>query len=382
METVQDGEALKEALEQASNDRGEPHWVTERRLAAIDHMASLPLPKIPNFDFQDWPLMPTDRPLGRVRSGRALAPDVKVEAEDVQMTQVGQTTIATNLPDDLFDQGVILTDIFSAFREHPRLTQRYFMGKVIKSDEDRLTSYHTAFLNSGVFLFVPKGVVIDQPIEVHLIQDSTQRAPLVSHVLIIAEENSQFSFNQHLTTNGSEANLASCVVEILARPNSRIDFSSLDELGQYTTAYLNRRAFISRGAKVNWTTGLMNSGNTVGQFSSELVGDEAAVDTKLMAIAAAKQHIGVDTSVTTRGQNTTSHVQQRGGLREDSQLVLSENGQVDSTQISHLEDQLKNQETRQHQIVQTLFGKILNSTTSKSLRQEMTNAIERKLKRG
>ncbi|GAB7171336.1 hypothetical protein TUA1478L_33300 [Lactiplantibacillus plantarum] len=55
--------------------------------------------------------------------------------------------------------------------------------------------------------------------------------PLISHVLIVAEQDSHFAVTQHLTTKGDVDNIANCVVEILARADSEVHFSAFDELG-------------------------------------------------------------------------------------------------------------------------------------------------------
>ncbi|EHL95124.1 FeS assembly protein SufD [Lentilactobacillus parafarraginis F0439] len=430
MDTVQNYENLKDTLAQASNDRGEPHWFTARRLAAVDQMVDLPLPEVQRFDYHRWPVTPTEQGLKHVRSNKKLAANVDIREDSVQITQVGQTTISTNLPDDLFDQGVILTDIFTAFREHPRLTQKYFMDKVINTGEDRLTSYHTAFLNAGIFLFVPKGVTIKQPIEAHIIQDSTQRAPLVSHVLIIAEEDSHFSFIQHLTTQGDQKNLASCVVEILARANSHVGFSSLDEFGHNTTTYLNRRAYLSRDANVDWAIAMMNDGNTIADFDSELVGSGSKADSKVVAITAGDQHNGINTRVTNRGKHTTGNILQRGVIEEKSMLIFNgigsiihgahganaeqENrvlmmsdqargdanpillideddviaghaasvGQVDAEQLYYLMSRGIDKKTAQRLVIRGFLGAVLIAVPSKAVRQRMIQTIERKLEHG
>lgn len=431
MEAVQDYDALKTELAAAANDHGEPHWFVDRRLAAIDDMAAATLPEVNRFDIHRWPLTPTDDPLKFSRSSADLLENVPVADDHIQIVQVGQTTYAANLPDELDDQGVILTDIFSAFREHPRLTQKHFMDKIIKTNEDRLTSFHTAFLNSGVFLYVPKGVVIDDPIEIHLVQDSTQaNHPMISHVLIVAEEDSHFSVMQHLTTKGDHANLASCVVEVLARPNSEVHFSSFDELGPNTTTYLNRRANISRDANVDWAIGLMNDGDTFGDFDSELIGENSKSDAKVITLTGGRQRVGVNTRVTNRGKKSTGNILQRGVIMEKSTLIfngighiihgaaganaeqenrvlmmsskahgdanpillIDENdvlaghaasvGQVDAKQMYYLMSRGITEPQAKRLVIRGFLSAVLQAIPAKDVRQNLTDTIERKLENG
>lgn len=55
----------------------------------------------------------------------------------IRIVQVGQTTTEVQLPEELRQQGVILTDIFSAARIHPRLIERFFMNRVVKPGKIR-----------------------------------------------------------------------------------------------------------------------------------------------------------------------------------------------------------------------------------------------------
>ena len=160
-------------METAANEHGEPHWFVERRLAAIDAMQDLALPEMKRYDFHRWPLM-DNMELNFRRSDKSLADGLPKAKNQIRFVQVGQTTVAVNLPDELADQGVILTDIFSAFREHPRLTEKYFMEKVTNYKENKLTAYQQAFLNAGVFLYVPKGVEIKRPISFRIVRLNSQ----------------------------------------------------------------------------------------------------------------------------------------------------------------------------------------------------------------
>jgi len=430
MEAVQDYTALKPELAAAANDHGEPKWVVDRRLAAIDDLADAALPEVNRFDIHRWPLTPAE-PLAFSPSATDLAANVPVAADHVQIVQVGQTTVAVNLPAELADQGVILTDIFTAFREHPELTQPAFMTDIIKSNEDRLTSFHTAFLNAGVFLYVPQGVVIDAPIEIHLVQDSTQDdRPLVSHVLVIAGTDSHFAVTQHLTTQGDHANLASCVVEVRAQANSEVHFSSFDELGPNTTTYLNRRANISRNANVDWAIGLMNDGDTFGDFDSELIGENSKSDAKVITLTGGRQRVGVNTRVTNRGKKSTGNILQRGVIMEKSTLIfngighiihgaaganaeqenrvlmmsskahgdanpillIDENdvlaghaasvGQVDAKQMYYLMSRGITEPQAKRLVIRGFLSAVLQAIPAKDVRQNLTDTIERKLENG
>lgn len=315
----------KQQLTVASQQNEEPASLLDRRLAARDLMAKLRLPRMQRFNFRDWPLI-ADQPLKWVSSDTDLekiAPDDEV----IRVTQVGQTTVKVHIPERLRAAGVVLTDIFTAARQYPEMFEKYFMS-AIKTDENLLTAYHVAYLNAGLFLYVPKNVEIEKPIEAELVQDNTQDQPLISHILVVADRGSKVKFIQHLTTVGDQANPANMMIELIARDNSEIDFSSLDELGAQTHTYFKRRADIGRDAHVEWAVGLMNDGNTVGDMDSELLGEGGYANSKMIAVTTRKQEVGVNNRVTNHGKHTTGLINQRGVILENSELIFNGIGQI------------------------------------------------------
>lgn len=315
----------KQQLTVASQQNEEPASLLDRRLAARDLMAQLRLPRMQRFNFRDWPLI-ADQPLEWVSSDTDLekiAPDDEV----IRVTQVGQTTVKVHIPERLRAAGVVLTDIFTAARQYPEMFEKYFMS-AIKTNENLLTAYHVAYLNAGLFLYVPKNVEIEKPIEAELVQDNTQDQPLVSHILVVADRGSKVKFIQHLTTVGDQANPANMMIELIARDNSEIDFSSLDELGAQTHTYFKRRADIGRDAHVEWAVGLMNDGDTVGDMDSELLGEGGYANSKMIAVTTRKQEVGVNNRVTNHGKHTTGLINQRGVILENSELIFNGIGQI------------------------------------------------------
>lgn len=315
----------KEQLTSASQQHDEPRFLLNQRLFARDLMEKLRLPRMQRFKFHDWPLI-ADQPLTWVSSNtdlEELAPDDEV----IRVTQVGQTTVKIHVPEKLQDEGVVLTDIFTAAKNYPEIFKKNFMT-AIKADENLLTAYHMAYLNAGLFLYVPKNVEIKKPIEAEIVQDNTQDQPLISHILVVADQGSKVKFIQHLTTVGKNENPANMMIELIAKDNSEIDFSSLDELGASTHTYFKRRADIGRDAHVEWAVGLMNDGDTVGDMDSELLGEGGYANSKMIAVTTLNQEVGVNNRVTNHGKHTTGLINQRGVILENSELIFNGIGQI------------------------------------------------------
>ncbi len=96
--------------------------------------------------------------------------------------QRDHTCAYVSLADELKEKGVIFTDLATAVREHSDLVQKYFMDGV-KVNEHRLTALHAALVNGGVFVYVPKHVQIDVPLQAVYVHEKRKRCLITSLLL-------------------------------------------------------------------------------------------------------------------------------------------------------------------------------------------------------
>lgn len=314
----------KAQLIKLSEENHEPSWLSKRREKAQEQISQLAMPKMEHFH-------PGDVDFAN-KSQTICANDASSEnvTEDFEtnLIQFGTDTIQTNLSPEMANKGVVLVDLFDAFRDLPDFMRKYFMTEVIKGDENKLNAEHLAYLNSGILLYIPKNVVLDDPIEVKLIQDSTKKLNWYQHLLIVADSNSSCRFLQHLTTVGKESNIANMMVEIIAKPGSHVEFSSVEELSKKTTFYFDRHAKIEKDAHVEWAVGLMNSCDTLGEIDSELVGEGSYANSQLVSVTSGKQKSFINNRVTNRGPHSTGLINQRGVLLDQSKLIFNGIGQI------------------------------------------------------
>ena len=129
-----------------------------------------------------------------------------------------------SLSDELKEQGVIFTDIFTAAKDHSELVQKYFMTDAVKVDEHKLTAYHAALMNGGVFLYVPKNVEVKEPIQAVYILDDKEAATF-NHVIVVADDNSSVTFVENYISTEEEVNgIVNIVAEVFANNNAKVVF--------------------------------------------------------------------------------------------------------------------------------------------------------------
>lgn len=415
----------KESILTFSQSKAEPAWLQEKRLAAFDKIDDLELPRIERVKFQRWNLGDgtiTESPIS------ANVSDFTSFGENPKLVQLGTQTVLESLPAKLVEQGVVFTDFHSALEEIPQVIEKYF-ATALKFDEDKLSAYHTAYFNSGSVLYVPDNVEIDLPLEGIFLQDSTSNVPLNKHVLIIAGRHAKVNYLERFETIGDSdvkatANIA---VEVLAQAGSQVKFAAIDRLGNNITTYISRRGRLDNDASIDWALGVMNEGNVIADFDSDLIGNGSHAELKVVAASSGRQIQGIDTRVTNYGNNSIGHILQHGVILErgtltfngighiikgakgaDAQqesrvlmlsdkarsdanpiLLIDENevtaghaasiGQVDPEDMYYLMSRGIDKETAERLVIRGFLGTVITEIPVKAVRDEMIAVLDEKL---
>lgn len=416
---------MKETILAFSQAKAEPIWLQERRLAAFEKIATLPLPSIERVKFHRWNL--GDGTLSE-SDVTANVPDFMALGDNPKLVQVGTQTLLEQLPVELMQQGLVFTDLATALEEIPQVVENYF-GSALAYDADKLAAYNYAYFNSAAVLYVPDNMEIEMPLEGIYLQDSDSAVPFNKHVLIIAGKNTKFSYIERFESIGehSEKASANISVEIIAGSGSQISYSAIDRLGANVTAYISRRAKHANDSSVDWAMGVMNEGHVVGDFDSDLIGNGSHANVKVVAASSGRQIQGIDTRVTNYGRNSVGHILQHGVILErgtltfngighivkgakgaDAQqesrvlmlsdkarsdanpiLLIDENevtaghaasiGQVDPEDMYYLMSRGIDQETAERLVIRGFLGAVITEIPSKQVRQELIEVLDRKL---
>ena len=316
----------KELIQEFSQLHAEPDWLFQLRQQAFDKIDQLELPRIERVKFHRWNLGD-----GTITESEPSAnvPDFTALDNHLKLMQVGTQTVFEQTPVELAEQGVVFTDFHSALEEIPELIEEFFMSSV-KFDDDKLAAYHTAYFNSGAVLYIPDNVEISQPIEGIFYQDSESDVPFNKHILIIAGKHSKFTYLERLETygSGSLSATANITVEVIAQAGSQIKFSAIDRLGENVTAYISRRGKLEDDSMIDWAIGVMNEGNVIADFDSDLFGRGSHADMKVVVLSRGKQTQGIDSRVTNYGCNSIGNILQHGVILEKGTLTFNGIGHI------------------------------------------------------
>lgn len=415
----------KEQIQQFSLDHAEPTWLADLRQAAFEQIDRLALPTIERVKFHRWNLGD-----GTIAENEALGtvPDFTSLDNNPKLVQVGTQTVLEQLPADLAQQGVVFTDLYSALEMIPEVIEKHF-GTAVSFDEDKLSAYNAAYFNATAVLYIPDNVVVEQPIEGIYYQDSSSPVPFNKRVLIIAGKNSQVNYLERFESLGAGgvATSANITVEVLALAGSQVKFSAIDRLGKHVTTFMNRRGRLANDASIDWALGIMNEGNVVADFDSDLIGTGSHANLKVVALSSGRQVQGIDSRVTNYGPHSVGHILQHGVILErgtltfngighiirgakgaDAQqesrvlmlsdkarsdanpiLLIDENevtaghaasiGQVDPEDMYYLMSRGLDQATAERLVIRGFLGSVITEIPVKEVRDEMIQVIEDKL---
>ncbi|HUR85278.1 MAG TPA: Fe-S cluster assembly protein SufD [Solirubrobacteraceae bacterium] len=220
-------------------------------------------------------------------------------------------------------EGAIVLSLSDAIRSHPDLVEQHF-GSIV-STEDPFVARNEAGWQGGAFVYVPRGVVLDAPIVVTVVQSQAQTA-LHWRTLVVLEENAQAEvWEQYVSADscaGGDA-LFSTVTELSLGQNSRLRYVCAQGLGEKSWIFGAQRAVVGRDAALDWIALGFGAGNGRVAMDTELAGPGA--DAKVTGAYAThgRQHLDYATTQEHAAANTTSDLAFRGILDGRSNTVWS-----------------------------------------------------------
>ncbi len=326
----------KNDVEKFSKAKGEPTWMTNLRTEAYDSASHLDMPKPDKTNINRWNF--TEFKLGS--EGEKIADlatlpeelasfvDEKNIPENIIILR-NQTKAYAQISEELTNKGVIFTDIFTALKEHSDLVQKYYMVDAVNVNEHRLTALHTALMNGGVFLYIPKNVQIEEPIQTLFWQEDNEMA-LFNHVLIVAEENSSVTYvENYISNNKEEKTVSNIIAEVYAGDNATVSYGAVDHFAAGTTSYINRRGVAGANAKIDWALGQMNEGNTISENATHLVGNGSSTNARTVTVGKGRQIQNFTAKTVHHGLNTDGQISQRGVMLDRTTAIFNAIGKID-----------------------------------------------------
>lgn len=319
----------RESVQERSRQTGEPAWMTELRLKGLELAGSLPLPELEKTRIDRWNLnsygsykAPVVTSLNDLpEQAQTLLTQGEAVSENA-IVQVNSGVVYATLTEDLAKQGVIFTSLEEAVKNHEALVKPYFMS-LIKQDEHQLAALHSAGWSGGVFLYVPKNVQVEVPLQALFLTNDAE-ASFSPHVLVVAEANSSVTYvDNYVSVGDSKGIIQNGVVEVFVKDGARVTFASVHSMSESVVDVTFRRAVVENNAQVNWIVGEMNSGNAVSDTTTILKGNGSNSDAKVLCVGAGDQKLNVTTRAVHFGMHSSSDMITRAVMKDTATAIIN-----------------------------------------------------------
>ena len=209
--------------------------------------------------------------------------------------------------EDLEEQGVIFLDTDTALREHQEIFQEYF-GTVIPVGDNKFAALNTAVWSGGSFIYVPKGVHVDIPLQAYF-RINTENMGQFERTLIIVDEGAYVHYVEGCTAPiYSSDSLHSAVVEIIVKKGARCRYTTIQNWSNNVYNLVTKRATCEAGATMEWVDGNIGSKVTMKYPAVYLMGEHARGETLSIAFAGEGQHQDAGAKMVHAAPHTSSSI--------------------------------------------------------------------------
>ena len=312
-------------VEEISSSKNEPQWLKEYRKNSLSIYNELPAEVSPLYGkYTDAKRMDPEMVSLSINSNSKLPDFLSKRVEEVKkengLIQVGTNIISTNLSDELKSKGVVISSIDDALQQHQELIEKTI--KSSNSNEDKYTALNNAAFNSGLFVYIPKNQIIDEPI--HLFSClSDDGLSTISRNIIIVEDNAKANLVQELYSpqNGKQQ----AYLELLNTSigaNSSLDVTSLQMMDQSSINFSTRSSHLAQDSKINWYLGLFGAMLSRYRIDYHLNGTGAVANDSEVAFGNNEQSFDLNTIINHNEQSTEGKVVEKSILKNKSKSLF------------------------------------------------------------
>lgn len=294
----------KQVVEAISYFKKEPEWMLQFRLQALEIFQNKPMPTwgadLSGIDFDNiyYYISPSEK---KFRSWDDVPRDIKTTYDRIGIPQAERKFLAGvgaqydseviyhNLKSQWEKQGVIFLDTDTALQKHPEIFKHYF-GTIIPPYDNKFASLNSAVWSGGSFVYVPKGVHVEIPLQAYFRINSANMGQF-ERTLIIAEEGSYVHYIEGCTAPiYTTDSLHAAVVEIIVKKGARVRYTTIQNWSNNVYNLVTKRMTVEEEGFGEWIDGNLGSKKTMKYPSVFLKGKGAKGEVLSLAFAGKGQH--------------------------------------------------------------------------------------------
>ncbi len=304
-----------------SKRKKEPKWMTNFRLKAYKAFREIPNPNFGpelklDFDLINYYKKVTDK----VESNwDKVACPIKetfdevglISAEKKYLDGIGaqyeSEVVYHSMIKELEEKGVIFCSTDDALKNYPDIFKKYF-NNLVKYDENKYTALNGAVWSGGTFIYVPKGVTIDRPLQSYF-RLNTKNMGQFERTLIIVDDDSHVHYMEGCTAVYHSTNsLHAAVVEIYVGKNASCRYTTIQNWANNIYNLVTKRAIVDENGIMEWIDGNIGSKTNMKYPSCILKGKNAKGNCISVAVASKDQIQDAGAKMIHLAPNTTSKI--------------------------------------------------------------------------
>jgi Fe-S cluster assembly protein SufB len=309
-------------VEEISDMKGEPSWMRQYRLKALDHFLVRPMPtwggdlsgihfdeiyyyvKAADHDAGNW----DDVPAYIKRTFDKLGiPEAERKFLAGMGAQYDSEVVYHNIREDLKKQGVIFLGMDQGLVEHPDIVREYF-GTVVPANDNKFAALNSAVWSGGSFIYVPEGVHLQIPLQAYFRINSESMGQF-ERTMIIAERGSYVHYVEGCTAPiYRKDSLHSAVVEIIVKEGARVRYTTIQNWSNNVYNLVTKRMKVYADGVGEWIDGNLGSKLTMKYPSVYLMEPGAHGEILSLAFAGPGQHQDAGGKVIHGAPRTTSTI--------------------------------------------------------------------------
>jgi Fe-S cluster assembly protein SufD len=315
--------ATRSLAEEISARHDEPSWLRERRIAAWERYEAMDLPDPGEEEWRRTDVRAID--LGGITPYAPAPADASLPAFDVgdvagRIELRDGELVRAALSDELAAQGVVVTDLHTAAREHAELLRQH-LGSAVKDDEWKYLALNAALWRGGVFVSVPKGVVVRAPLHVMTSATASGTAVFPRTLIVVGREAELRIIDETASPDAASAGFVSGAVEIIAEDGAHVEYYSVNRWGHGVYNFNTVRALVGRDS--SFLAMAAGIGSKLTKMRLDSIMPQSGARTELLGVTFGDgdQHFDYNTLQDHIGGHTTSDLQFKAALTDSASLV-------------------------------------------------------------
>ncbi len=312
-------------IEEISSSRNEPEWLMNYRKNSLSVYVRLPIETSQLYTkYTDVKKMDPEKVSFSTNTADTVPAFLQKRLGELEneicIIQIGTNIHRINLPDELKSKGLVISSISDAIQNNFELVKKALEAS--NSEDDRFTALNNAAFNSGIFIHIPRNLIIDRSIH-FLTCLSEDGHSTISRNIIFADESSKAIIVQELYSPNIQTQQAYLeLMNTSVGPNAQLDVTTLQMLDQSAVTFSTKRTDLAQDAKVNWYSGLFGSMLSRYKIEYFLNGKGASSNDSEVIFGNNEQSFDIQTNVTHESPSTEGRVVEKSILRNKSKSIF------------------------------------------------------------